>query len=96
MVTYKDARGKEIRDADGNVVCGLRITQKKTGYSLFFPAAGYGSGTARGKDGAYWSSSTFSIDPTSVYYLAFDSGRLTANVLQMRSSGLPIRPVYAE
>ena len=96
MVTYKDARGKEIRDADGNVVCGLRITQKKTGYSLFFPAAGYGSGTARGKDGAYWSSSTFSIDPTSVYYLAFDSGRLIANVLQMRSSGLPIRPVYAE
>ena len=31
-----------------------------------------------------------------VYYLAFDSGRLIANVLQMRSSGLPIRPVYAE
>ena len=94
MVTYKDARGKEIRDADGNVVCGLRITQKKTGYSLFFPAAGYGSGTARGKDGAYWSSSTYT--DASVYYLAFDSGRLAADVLQMRSSGLPIRPVYAE
>lgn len=94
-VKYKDARGKEVRDSDGNVVYGVRITQKKTGYSLFFPAAGYGNGAARGRDGAYWSSTPI-YPPTSVYFLMFDAKHLTASITQTRFSGLPIRPVYAE
>ena len=54
-----DANGDEIKDKNGNVISGIRITRKSTGASLFLPFAGYYSGTneAYGTIGMYWSSS---------------------------------------
>ena len=93
-----DENGNEIRDANGNVVRGLRITQLSTGNSIFFPAAGNMENAALsnpGVHGYYWSSSIVPVVPDNAYALLFLSGNsYTDN--RSRFRGLSIRPVCEE
>ena len=93
-----DENGNEIRDANGNVVRGLRITQISTGNSIFFPAAGNIENAAisnPGVQGYYWSSSVVPVVPDHAYALLFSSGNsYTDNLSRFR--GYSIRPVCVE
>ena len=95
-VQAKDGNGNEVKDSKGNVIRGVRITQKSTGNSIFFPAAGYCTGTEIGGSvavfGLYWSSSVYPDSPDCAWALGFDSEGTdwTAN---SRFFGFTVRPV---
>ena len=79
-----------------NGVKGMRFTSKKNGNSVFFPAAGWRSGTSTylaGERGSYWSSTPYESNPQYAYYLYFGSGGSAGTDWSSRSDGLTVRPV---
>ena len=87
----------ETKDKNGNIVRGVRITQKSTGNSIFFPNAGYCLDEDIGKDAGskiyYWSSSLY----TSMPYYACLLHPYSSDVPEIRAnsriSGYSVRPV---
>ena len=78
-----------------NGVNGYKVTSKKNGNSIFFPAAGYRSGTEVyniGSVGYCWSSSLYSSSGNNAYYLGFDSD-YCGMYAHDRDLGYPVRPV---
>lgn len=85
-----------------NGVNGYRVTSKKPGYtdrSIFLPAAGYriNSNLERaGSEGGFWSISLapdyYDYNPNTAWMIYFSSSGLS-NLLLIRCSGLPVRPV---
>ena len=78
-------------------VFGYRVTSKKTGNSIFLPAAGVIGGTGGGlvylgKRGFYWTSSLYDENPSSAYEMSFGSNWLEQEICD-RVVGLSIRPV---
>lgn len=88
-----------VISVDGKDVYGLRITQKSTGNSIFFPAAGSCNlkniGEMAGENGDYWASSVIPSYPIVANTLRFDSKGSHSDGIQ-RYCGCPIRPVYVE
>ena len=87
-----------VINADGEDVYGLRITQKSTGNSTFFPAAGACSSTqvdGAGTMGYYWSSSLTEDFPYGAYGLFFDSESSRFDGGQ-RIAGFSVLPVCEE
>ena len=83
-------------NVDGKEVHGLRITQKSTGNSIFFPAAGTSSNPVGTTDeGSYWSSSLDTTFPIAAGSLDFNSWTWAAWGCH-RYIGLSIRPVWEE
>lgn len=95
-VRYKDAEGNEVKDSKGNTVCGIRISRKSDGATLFLPAAGFkdqdGVLKTAAEFGAYSSSTLDVNDPSKSYILYF-----TATSASCRSDArfiaYAIRPV---
>ena len=91
-----DENGNEIRDAQGNVIHGIRVTQKSTGNSVFLPAAGFREGSLLGFTGSvgdYWSST---LSTTSNPYCAWGLGFISDSIdggRYERTAGFTIRPV---
>ncbi|MCL2328346.1 MAG: fibrobacter succinogenes major paralogous domain-containing protein [Bacteroidetes bacterium] len=83
-----------------NGVVGCKFTDKESGYSLFFPAAGYSNYSTgefynAGVDGYYWSATPLEKSEAEAYYL--DLGESGTQVsYYYRSSGFSVRPVRAE
>ncbi|MCQ2071723.1 MAG: Ig-like domain-containing protein [Bacteroidaceae bacterium] len=81
-----------------NGINGYKVVSKKSGFAgnyIFLPAAGYRSGTALGGVGSiglYWSSSLYSSNPRSAYYLDFYSGNVDWDY-NFRECGHSVRPV---
>lgn len=76
-----------------NAVHGCKFTDKATGNTLFFPAAGYcahGTGYSAGVAGYYWSSN--GID-TGVYHMFFNSTKATDYSTEGFNEYLSIRSV---
>lgn len=79
-------------------VNGYKVTSKKEGYTdkwIFLPAAGYRSVTNLynvGSYGYYWSSSLYSNNPSSAYYLSFYSSNVSRDY-RGRYYGRSVRPV---
>jgi uncharacterized protein (TIGR02145 family) len=74
---------------------GYKVTSKKNGNSIFFPAAGrrYGADNHNALScGYYWSSSLSTGSPYYAWYLYFDSSTNSSSDYY-RSDGFPIRPV---
>ena len=93
-----DENGNEIRDANGDVVHGFRITQKSTGNSIFFPAAGYYLQDRLLKtaaEGPYWSSTLDTDNPSYAFYVCFQPAD-AYSVSYPRLYGRSIRPVCEE
>lgn len=95
---YIDANGTVITGTDKrttyNGVTGLLIRSKANGNVLFFPAAGYYSGTTLNYDGSigyYWSSSFYSA--TNAYLLYFTSNGVYPQHNLSRSFGFSVRAV---
>ena len=85
-----------VINADGKDVHGLRITQKSTGNSIFFPAAGTSFKPDVAIDeGKYWSSSLDTTFPIAAGSLGFDSLTWVAEGGH-RYTGFSIRPVWEE
>lgn len=77
-----------------NGVNGRLFTSNINGNTLFFPAAGYYSGTSliyRGSYGSYWSS-TF-VSATNARYLNFNSSNVNPQYSGERREGFSIRAV---
>ena len=73
---------------------GRRFTSRANGNSIFFPAAGYYSGTtlySRGSYGGYWSSGFGSA--SNAYYLSFDSTEVNPQYYNNRRYGFTVRAV---
>ncbi len=79
-----------------NGVYGCRVTSKKdTSKSIFLPAAGYRADSSLNRTGSYgsfWSSSLYSGDSSSAWYLYFGSGGRSADY-GVRFIGHSVRPV---
>lgn len=81
-----------------NGVKGYKVTSKKKGYtknSIFLPAAGFrldSSLSSEGSYGYYWSSSLCTYNPSSAYYLDFDSSYVYW-YYNSRYNGRSVRPV---
>ena len=92
-----DENGNEAKDANGNIIYGLRITRISNNAVLFLPAAGIyydDSGiNVYAEYGWYWTSSL--SNPSQASYLSFssDDSRKNSN---NRYYGLPVRPVCVE
>ena len=84
---------------DGKDIHGLRITQKSTGNSIFFPAAGFCNftdiGDSAGTKGEYWASSLDVNYPIASDDLYFDANDAYCFGTQ-RYCGHSIRPVCEE
>ena len=99
----KDASGKEVKDAKGKPIHGLRITRISTGASVFFPAAGYAHFDSvpmfDGLHGCYWSASVQSEEPDHAFCIQIDTDA-SDNIMWPyglpRYDGFPIRPVCVE
>ena len=77
-----------------NGVAGRLFTSNINGNSIFFPAAGYYSGTSldsRGSYGFYWSSSYYSA--SNAYYLLFNSSNVNPQGSISRRNGVSVRAV---
>ena len=81
-----------------NGVAGYKVTSNKSGYTdrfIFLPAAGYRTSTGLddvGSYGYYWSSSLYTGNPCSAFYLSFNSGYVGWRDYGRRS-GFSVRPV---
>ncbi len=78
-----------------NGVSGYKVTSKKNGNSIFLPAAGSRYGTEvyyRGSYGYFWSSSLYSSNSNSAFYLGFYIGGRDWDS-SSRCYGFPVRPV---
>lgn len=80
-----------------NGVSGYRFTSKKTGNSIFLPAAGDIGGTGGGlvylgERGFYWTSSLYDENPSNAYEMSFGINWLEQGPCG-RVGGLSIRPV---
>ena len=81
-----------------NGVKGYKVTSKKDGYtknSIFLPAAGFrldSSLSSEGSYGYYWSSSLYTHNPSSAYYLDFESSYVY-RYDDSRYNGRSVRPV---
>ena len=76
-------------------VSGYKVTSKKNGTSIFFPAAGVCYGTSLSFDGIggyYWSSTPYGGDVFNAYYLDFGLGNRNTNCFS-RYNGRSVRPV---
>ena len=98
-----DAEWTELRNTDNctwtwtteNDVNGYRVTSKKTGNSIFLPAAGRRRGVvldSAGSLGDYWSSSLYT-DASSRAWLVFFSSSGVFRENSNRYEGLSVRPV---
>ena len=90
--------GNDVKDAYGNVIYGLHITQQSTGNSIFLPIAGDYNGTelmSASEDGSYWSST---INDTQNNYACslILGGSHGLWGFSSRYGGSPIRPVCEE
>ena len=87
-------------DYQGSGVAGRVLTDKNDSSKvLFFPAASYcrnGSVYGVGSDGRYWSSSVFSSNVQSAYYLYFNSSRVSWQYDDYRYYGFAVRGVFGE
>ena len=73
-----------------------RIVTATNGNSIFLPAAGRRYGTdlgSAGSDGDYWSSSLYTGDPRSAWYVYFYSGNVNRFYYEYRCYGRSVRPV---
>jgi hypothetical protein len=86
------ADGKEVLDLNGNIIYGIRITQKSTGHSIFLPAAGSNGGDQAGSWGAYWTSSLYVNQPWYAWHLGLGPGGADKDC-RLRYAGFSIRPV---
>ena len=96
-----DAEWKELIDncswnwTTFNGIDGYVVTSKKNSNSIFLPAAGYryldNLGNV-GSYGRYWSSSLYTGDPRSAYYVYFYSDHLDRLDI-FRCHGLSVRPI---
>lgn len=95
-VSYKDAEGNEVKDSKGNTVCGIRISRKSNGATLFLPAAGFvdqdGVLKCAAEYGTYWSSSLDVNAPPKASYLYFTATSASCRS-ENRFFGFTIRPV---
>ena len=100
-IMARDAKKKVIRDADGRIITGLRITYLPNGNSIFLPSAGLkqGKNTFQGANGFgdYWSNALH--DSSAGIHMHFheeDNGSVNASATYCtaRCYGMPIRPVY--
>ncbi len=99
-----DAEWAELRNTNNcdwlwttiNGVNGRLVTSKKTGNSIFLPAAGYRNGdnlNRAGSNGRYWSS-TLNMDfPYRAWYVGFYSGDVGRGDNNYRFHGQSVRPV---
>ena len=92
---YDNTDNEWVADFNGTGVAGRKF-MKKTDHSVyvFFPAAGYGSGTSlsnRGSGGDYWSGSWYSADYA--YYLYFSSSSVSPQYYSYRYRGRSVRAV---
>ena len=99
-----DAEWTELRNTDNctwtwttqNGVYGRLVTSKKTGNSIFLPAAGdrnTGYLYNTGSDGLYWSSSLYTYTyPNFAWYVGFNSDFVGRGDFD-RFNGLSVRPV---
>lgn len=79
-----------------NGVYGYRVTSHSNTNSIFLPAAGYRIGTTTNNDidGCYWSSSLYTDDIISAWYLYFyNNNNIFDNFYYGRFSGHVVRPV---
>ena len=77
-----------------NGINGYLVTSKINGNVIFFPASGYGYGSAwnsRGSNGLYWSSSLYSA--RNARYLGFFSDGVLPQNTNFRCRGFAVRPV---
>ena len=79
-----------------NGVYGRKITSKKNGNSIFFPAAGFRREKSlydAGSDGYYWSRSLYTNHSAVAYYLHFSSSSIGMSANYYRFHGFFVRPV---
>ena len=79
-----------------NGVEGMRFTSKKNGNSIFFPAAGWRSGSSTynaGVFGFYWSSTPYESFTQLAYSLGFESEGSAITFWSYRHRGHQVRPV---
>ena len=97
---------KELKDnctwtwTTQNGVNGYKVTSKINGNSIFLPAAGYRDGFGLNEDagnrGYYWSSSLYTNDSGSAYYLRYHSDIVYSGYYASRDHGYSVRPVLAK
>ena len=78
-----------------NGIKGCKVTSKKNGNSIFFPAAGWRNGSSLNNQGAfgyYWSSTPRESYSDNACYLYFSSGNHSTN-WYTRYNGRSVRPV---
>ena len=94
---YGDGDG--VKDAYGNVIYGLRITQLSTGNSIYLPIAGGCDGTNIGdgasEDGYYWSSTINDVQTSCACGIVL-GGTYGSWAFNDRYLGSTIRPVWEE
>ena len=95
-----DENGNEAKDANGNIIYGLRITRISNSAVLFLPAAGCrrdANLVKAGSYGGYLSNTLFSTgaNPQKTYLLKFESNPADG-ISPGRKDGLSVRPVYVE
>ncbi|MBO4263460.1 MAG: hypothetical protein J5871_02120 [Bacteroidales bacterium] len=76
-------------------VNGMKVTSKKTGNSIFLPAAGSRKDSSLGGAGSfghYWSSSRYTNSPSNAYYVSFNSSGVYGYNTN-RCYGQSVRPV---
>ena len=100
-VSLTDAEGNELKDKNNKTIIGFRITQKATGKSVFFPAAGCPSETSTpnniGKSGCYWASSLNAEVPQRAYNFYFTaSNHGDVNGDAGRFNAFSVRPVWVD
>ena len=94
-----DKSGNIAKDNDGNPIYGLRLTETKTGKSIFIPNAGYFKGTEYYNDrGRYWTSNPIRGNniyrhDTDASYLSIQNYTSVTSGWYERCYGLSIRPV---
>jgi uncharacterized protein (TIGR02145 family) len=96
LATLLDASKVTREWTTQNGITGRKFTDKTSGLSVFFPAAGYrtpsgGTLGSAGSYGSYWSSSQGGSD--SAYGLYFTSSNAYCNSDGYRSSGFSVRAV---
>ena len=81
-----------------NGIEGTKFTSKENGNCIFLPAAGSRimTYTNIGSLGWYWTSSLFPNDSSIAYPILFSSKFVTYEELSVRSTGMSVRPVYAQ
>ena len=98
-----DAEWTELRNTENctwawttlNGVNGYIVFSKKTGNSIFLPAAGYRNDDdfdSAGSGGYYWSSSLVTVGPSDACYVYFTSGDV-CGIDCYRCDGQSVRPV---